>query len=151
MCFNSVGNDIFWNNEELPLRYVNKPSDTFTCDGGPCTDHTRYYQKLPDNIGSRFPMRGTKDLISSMRPNMLYLPQNTIAYYFLETSSNATHSPVDWIDTGYYDEFLGKGVNAKIFKRIMSAGIHIIDHKNAALLFTTSGKLLFKTTHIYNV
>ena len=129
----------------LPLRYVNKETDTFTCDGGPCPEPLRYYQDLPENIQSRFPMRGTKNLVSSLKSNTLYLPQTFIAYYFLEATSNSTYSTGDWIDTGHYGEFLGKGVNAKIYKKILPAGLHRMESQQKALLFTKSGKIRFES------
>ena len=59
-------------------------------------------------------------------------------------ASKATQPPVDWIDTGYYGQYFGDNVYAKIYKRIIRAGLHVIALKDAALLFTSSGTSVSK-------
>ena len=140
MFLTKIVSPIFWNNDELPLRYVNDPSDVFLCDGSPCTNGVTYYQNLPIHIASRFPMRGTINLFSSPKPNMLYLLQSMVAYHVQEASGNVTRPPQDWIDTGYSGEYLGDGVFTKIYKRILQPGLHTFDSKIQILLFTKSGK-----------
>ena len=141
---------IFWNDKELPLRYVNEPDDKFLCDGSPCTDNPRYYKNLPNHIASRFPMIGTKSFLSSSSSNMLYLSQSMIAYHVQEAASNITKHSRNWIDTGYFGEYLGDGVFAKIYKRIFPPGLHKLDSNIQPLLFTKSGAILkSKTVHIH--
>ena len=121
----------------MPLRYVNKQTDVFLCNGTECDKH---FQHLPENIETRFPMRGTKNILSSPTiSNNLYLPHAMVVYYFLETSINSTYSLGNWVDTGYYGEFLGNGTNWKIFKRLMAPGFHIMEGQAQVLLFTKSG------------
>ena len=121
---------------------MNNQTDLFSCDGSECNT-ILHYQQLPENIESRFPMRGTKNILSSpTTSNNLYLPHATVAYYFLESSINTTYSLGNWVDTGYYGEFLGNGENWKIFKRLMAPGLHIMESKVQVLLFTKSGNSL---------
>ena len=131
----------------MPQRRVNDKSDTFQCDGSQCSDALRYYKDLPEHLASRFPMRGTFNILSTSKPNSLYLSHPMVVYYFLETAySNETTSLRGWIDTGYFGEYLGDGIYAKIFKKIMPSGLHIMDTRLQALLFTRSGICIhFKT------
>ena len=131
---------VFWNDEELPKRYVNDPNDVFLCDGLPCEGVASYYKNLPNHIASRFPMAGTKNLVSSSKPNMLYVFEPMVAYHLHESYSNSTKSFENWIDTGYFGEYLGDEVFAKIFKRIFPPGLHELDGHIQTLLFTRSGK-----------
>ena len=131
---------VFWNDEELPKRYVNDPNDVFLCDGLPCEGVATYYKNLPNHVASRFPIAGTKNLLSSSKPNMLYVFDPTVAYYLHETSSNSTESFTNWIDTGHFGEYLGDEVFAKIFKRIFPPGLHKLNGHMQTLLFTRSGK-----------
>ena len=131
---------VFWNDEELPKRYVNDPNDVFLCDGLPCEGVATYYKNLPNHIASRFPIAGTKNLLSSSKPNMLYVFDPTVAYYLHETFSNSTESFTNWIDTGHFGEYLGDEVFAKIFKRIFPPGLHKLNGHMQTLLFTRSGK-----------
>ena len=130
---------VFWNNEELPKRYVNDPNDVFLCDGSPCVDAIRYYKNLPNHIASRFPMAGIKNLLSSSKPNEVYFFESTVAYHVQEAHSNSTKSFRNWIDTGYFGEYLGDKVFAKIYKRIFPPGLHQLDSNMQTLLFTKSG------------
>ena len=124
----------------MPQRRVNDKINRFKCDGLPCTDALRYYKDLPEHLASRFPMRGTFNILSTSKPNMLYLSHPMVAYYFLETAnSNETASMRGWIDTGYFGEYLGDGIHAKIFKKFMSSGLHTIDKRLQVLLFTRAG------------
>ena len=141
----SLGIEILWNNEPMPLRYLEKEADSFTCDGDPCTNNEIYYQKFPLQLASRFPMRGTRDITSELKYNSLYVSKDLVAYYILKTAKNATQPPVDWIDTGYYGQYFGNNVYAKIYKRIIRAGLHVIDLKDAALLFTSAGTSVSKS------
>ena len=123
----------------MPLRKVNDPNDVFQCDGTQCSNSIRYYKDMPIHLASRFPMRGTFNLLTSPKPNMLYLSHPMVAYCYLETIFlNDTSSLKDWIDTGYIGEYLGDGVRAKIFKRLIPSGLHTIDERLQALLFTRS-------------
>ena len=142
----SLGIEILWNNEPMPLRYLEKEADSFTCDGDPCTNNGIYYQKFPLQLASRFPMRGTRDITSELKYNSLYVSKDLVAYYIVKTARNATQPPVDWIDTGYYGQYFGNNVYAKIYKRIIRAGLHDIALKDAALLFTSSGTSLSKSS-----
>ena len=130
----------------MPLRYLEKEADSFTCDGDPCANNGIYYQKFPLQLASRFPMRGTRDITSELKYNSLYVSKDLVAYYILKTAKNATQPPVDWIDTGYYGQYFGNNVYAKIYKRIIRAGLHVIALKDAALLFTSSGTSLSKSS-----
>ena len=132
---------VFWNDEELPKRYVNDPNDVFLCDGSPCDGDVRYYKNLPNHIASRFPMAGTKNFLSSSEENMLYVFEPMVAYHLHETYSNSTKSFKNWIDTGYFGEYLGDQVFAKIFKRIFPPGLHKLDGNMQTLLLTKSGKI----------
>ena len=135
---NIIGKEIYWNNDPLPLRYVNMQSDKFLCDGNECDKH---FINLPEHIESRFPMRGTKEILSNpMTANTLYLPHAMISYLFFQTAANATHPQGNWANTGHYGDFLGDGSNWRIFKQVMEPGIHIIDSQEQVLLFTKSGK-----------
>ena len=129
----------------MPLRYLETETDSFTCDGDPCTNNGIYYQKFPLQLASRFPMRGTNDITSELKYNSLYVSKDLVAYYILKTAKNATQPPVDWIDTGYYGQYFGNNVYAKIYKRIIRAGLHVIALKDAALLFTSSGTSVSKS------
>ena len=91
-------------------------------------------------------MRGTRDITSELKYNSLYVSKDLVAYYILKTAKNATQPPVDWIDTGYYGQYFGNNVYAKIYKRIIRAGLHVIALKDAALLFTSSGTSLSKSS-----
>ena len=142
---------VFWNDEELPLRFVNDPNDVFLCDGSLCTNDVSHYQNLPIHIASRFPMRGTKNLLSSSNPNMLYLFKSMVAYHVQKVSSNMTIPPRNWIDTGYFGEYLGDGVFARIYKRILPPGLHKFDSNLQTLLFTKSGKDIFKKIAKFSV
>ena len=133
---------MLWNSGPLSLRFENNQTDLFTCKGGKDCDNDVYYQNLPDNLSSRFPMRGTRDVIPG-KSNMLYLPEATVVYLFTKECESATTSCdyfQDWINTGYYGPFLANDKKAKIYKRIISAGLHTIDISEAILLFTKSGK-----------
>ena len=124
---------------------MNDKSSTFQCDGSQCWNYEggfalRYYKDLPEHLASRFPMRGTYNILSTSKPNILYLSHPMVVYYFLETAySNETTSLRGWIDTGYFGEYLGDGYHAKIFKKIMPSGLHTMDKRLQALLFTRSG------------
>ena len=103
---------------------MNDPLDVFLCDGSPCSNDVTHYQNLPNHIASRFPMRGTKNLLSSSKPNMLYLLRPMVAYHVQEAPLNVTKPPNNWIDTGHFGEYLAAGVFARIYKRILPPGLH---------------------------
>ena len=123
---------------------MNDKSNTFQCDGSQCSDALRYYKDLPEHLASRFSMRGTINILRTLKSNTLYLSHPMVAYYFLETSySNETTSLRGWTDTGYFGEYLGDGIHAKIFKKIMPSGFHSMDKRLQALLFTRSGICIY--------
>ena len=131
----------------MPLRRVNDENDAFQCDGLPCSD-IRYYKNLPEPLASRFPMRGTKNILSTSNPNRLYLSHPMVAYYFLETTyPNETASVRGWTDTGYFGEYLGDNVHAKIFKKLIPSGLHTMEGLIQAVLFTRSGNTTLKSNH----
>ena len=90
-------------------------------------------------------MIGTRNILSSSASNMLYLSQSMIAYHVQEAASNITKHSRNWIDTGYFGEYLGDGVFAKIYKRIFPPGLHQLDKEIQTLLFTKSGAILKNT------
>ena len=87
-------------------------------------------------------MIGTRNLLSSSASNMLYLSQSMIAYHVQEAASNTTKHSRDWIDTGYFGEYLGDGVFARIYKRIFPPGLHKLGSNIQIVLFTKSGVMI---------
>ena len=63
-----------------------------------------------------------------------------VAYHVKEAPLNVTEQPNNWIDTGYFGEYLGDGVFARIYKRILPQGLHKVGSNLQTLLFTKSGR-----------
>ena len=71
-----------------------------------------------------------------------------VAYYFLETAYVNETAPVwGWTDTGYFGEYLGDNIHAKIFKKIIPSGLHTMEGRIQAVLFTRSGNTILKSNH----
>ncbi|CAK9079343.1 GTP-binding protein TypA/BipA-like [Durusdinium trenchii] len=132
---------IRWRNRPLTWRFQS-PKDALTAHFGrrwACGEVS--YQQLPKYLASAFPMKGTRDVNTADR-NELVLPLPTLVF-LLRSDRWRKVGLEGWTDTGNVGSYLGKVYpnQIRIYWKILEAGKHIIDNNSGMYLFTDPKRL----------